>query len=109
MRQTLFQQSSQPPQGQAVTGNGPIVTDMGDDDDRLDFQGGQNPHKGPPNGGPGQTTKPPRSRKHKLTLNGHWVKEKGAIAKMTLFEQTERKGDGNNECRRPRPRNNSNG
>ena len=49
IRQTLFQQQSQPTQGQAVTGNGPTVTDAdGDDGDHLDFQGGQNPQTGPP-------------------------------------------------------------
>ena len=49
IKQTLFQQQSQPTQGQAVTGNGPTVTDAdGDDGDHLDFQGGQNPQAGPP-------------------------------------------------------------
>ena len=65
---TMHQQPTQQSQGQAVTGTGPIVTDVGDDD-RLDFQGGQNPQTGPPNGGTRQvTTKPPRSRKHEVTL-----------------------------------------
>ena len=49
IKQTLFQQQSQPTQGQAVTENGPTVTDAdGDDGDHLDFQGGQNPQAGPP-------------------------------------------------------------
>ena len=47
IRQTMFQQSSQPQQDQAVAGTGPTVTEA-DDGERLDFQGGQNPQAGPP-------------------------------------------------------------
>ena len=64
------QQPTTPPRGQAITGTGPTVTEVDDDDDpdRLDFLVGPNPHKGPPNGGTGQiTAKPPRTRKHKTT------------------------------------------
>ena len=62
------QQSQQ--QCQAITTTGPTVTVVDEDDDegRLDFFGGPNPHKGPPNGGSWQvSTKPPRTRKHKKT------------------------------------------
>ena len=62
------QQQSHPPQGQTITGAGPTVTEVEDDDDpdRLDFMTGPNPHEGPPNGGTGQvTSKPPRVRKQK--------------------------------------------
>ena len=65
------QQQSQPQQGQAISGSGPTVTEINDDEDpdRLDFQAGPNPHKGPPNGGTGQiTTKLPRVRKPKAIV-----------------------------------------
>ena len=74
MKRFVFQQEQQQPQpqqGQAIAGAGPIVTEVDDDDDpdRLNFLTGPNPHKGPPNGGTGQTTtKPPRTRKLKTTL-----------------------------------------
>ena len=77
MKQFIFQQEqqqAQQPQGPTTTGSGPTITDVPDDDNGNppDFQRGQNPHDGPPNGGPGQvTTKPPRSRKHKVTSNGY--------------------------------------
>ena len=61
-------QPQQQPQTQVVTVSGPTVTVVDEDDDegRLDFFGGPNPHKGPPNGGSWQvSTKPPRTRKHK--------------------------------------------
>ena len=61
-------QPQQQPQSQVVTVSGPTVTVVDEDDDegRLDFFGGPNPHKGPPNGGSWQvSTKPPRTRKHK--------------------------------------------
>ena len=60
----------QPPQDQAITGAGPTVTVVDDDEDpdRLDFLGGHDPHSGPPNSGSGQlTTKPPRAPKPKKT------------------------------------------
>ena len=63
------QQQSQPPEAQAITGTGPTVTEVDDneDPDRLDFLGGPNPHEGPPNGGTGQaTSKGPRVRKQKV-------------------------------------------
>ena len=72
MKTFVFQQQqpAQQPQGQQIPGAGPSITDLDDeDDDQPDFQGGPNPHDGPPNGGPGQVTrKPPRSRKHKGTV-----------------------------------------
>ena len=53
----------------AITGAGPTVTEVDDQDgDRLDFLGCHNPHDGPPSGGTGQvTTKPPRAPKHMTT------------------------------------------
>ena len=74
MKRFVFQQEqqqTQPSQGPTITGTGPIITDVPDDNNgnHPDFQGGQNPHDVPPNGGTGQvTTKPPRSTKHKVTL-----------------------------------------
>ena len=52
------QQKSQPQQGQAITGTVSTVTEFDDDQDnhRLDFLTGPNPHDGPPNGGTGQVT-----------------------------------------------------
>ena len=62
------QQQWQPQQGQAITGSGPTMTVVDDDEDRLDFPSGHNPHSGPPNSGSGQpTTKLHRARKHKQT------------------------------------------
>ena len=53
-------------QGQGITGTGPIVTVVDDDDERLDFLGGQNPHEGPPIIGTGSMTiKAPRAPKPK--------------------------------------------
>ena len=68
------QQQSQPQQGQAITGTGPTVTEIDDNDDpeRLDFLRGPNPHDGPPNGGTGQvSSKGPRVRKSKETQRKH--------------------------------------
>ena len=65
------QQQWQPQQGQAITGPGPTVTVVDDDEDpdRLNFMGGPDPHSGPPNRGPRQTrTKPPRTRIHKTAV-----------------------------------------
>ena len=64
------QQAQQQPQHQGIAENGPTVTEVDDEDpDRLDFLGGPNPHKGPPNSGSGQmTTKPPRAPKRKAKL-----------------------------------------
>ena len=62
------QQQSQPQHGQTITGTGPTVTEVDDDqdDDRLDFMTGPNPHDGPPTGLTGQvTSKGPRVRKQK--------------------------------------------
>ena len=61
------QHDQQPQQQQTVTGSGPIVTEVDDDNGGiLDFTGGPNPHKGPPNSGTGKTTsKAPRTRKPK--------------------------------------------
>ena len=73
MKRYVFQreqQQQQPQPSKAITGAGPPVTEVDDDDDldRLDFMGGPNPHKGPPNSGTVQiTAKPPRTRKHKTT------------------------------------------
>ena len=77
MKRFVFQHEQQQPQtqqGPTINGTGPTITDVPDDDNgnHPDFQGGPNPHKGPPSGGPGQvTTKPPRSRKHKVTSKGY--------------------------------------
>ena len=63
------QGQQQQPQGQVVTVTGPTVTVVDDDQDgdRLVFLRGQNPHKGPPDGGTGQTTsKQPSAPKHKV-------------------------------------------
>ena len=62
-------QPQQPQQGQTISGAGPTVTEVDDDQDgdRLDFLGGPNPHKGPPTGGTGQvSSKAPRVRKQKM-------------------------------------------
>ena len=47
------QQMQQQPQGQAVPGNEPTVTEADDDQDgdRRDFLGGQKPYAGPQNVG----------------------------------------------------------
>ena len=65
------QQHSRPSQ-QTVTQSRPIVTEVNDDGDRLDFMGGQSPNAGPPNGGNGNTTrKQPRAPKVRLTLKNY--------------------------------------
>ena len=61
------QQGQRTPQPQGVSGTGPTVTEVDDQDpDHLDFLSGQDPHNGPPNSGTGQVTlKPPRTRQRK--------------------------------------------
>ena len=68
IKRIVVQWDLQQSQPQCQVGAGPTVTEVEDDGDpdRLDFTGGPNPHKGPPNGGTRQATiKPPRTRKRK--------------------------------------------
>ena len=53
IKRAVNHQPQHPPQQQGVTGTGPTVTEVDDQDtDQLDFLGGQNPNSGPPNIGP---------------------------------------------------------
>ena len=69
IKRMVGQHGHQQSQPQCQVGAGPTVTEVdddGQDPDRLDFLGGPNPHKGPPNGGTRQVTiKPPRTRQRK--------------------------------------------
>ena len=53
IKRMVGQREHQQSQPQCQVGAGPTVTEVEDDGDpdRLDFMGGPNPHKGPPNGG----------------------------------------------------------
>ena len=76
-------QQSQQPQPQTVTGRGPIVTEVDEDDGVLDFLGGQNPNTGPPTVRIGQLTiKPPRSPRRNDDMKENLEMETVAIEKL---------------------------